>query len=236
MTLAVSFTGRMEVTPGARPTREFEAVIQALLSRTGGAVEGIVASDVINTPNGTIAAVNVQAAIDELDAEKATTAAVALKADADDLAAHEADTANPHSVTKAQVGLSNVDNTSDANKPVSTAQQTALDLKANDADLTAHVGDTGNPHSVTAAQAGADPTGTAAAAVTAHEAGADPHPQYLMASGALTVGTLPSAVTAGVGARNFVTDANATTFNSVVASGGANKVPVFSDGADWRIG
>ena len=28
------------------------------------------------------------------------------------------------------VGLGNVDNTSDANKPVSTAQQTALDLKA----------------------------------------------------------------------------------------------------------
>ena len=31
------------------------------------------------------------------------------------------------------VGLGNVDNTSDANKPVSTAQQTALDLKANSA-------------------------------------------------------------------------------------------------------
>lgn len=39
-------------------------------------------------------------------------------------------TTNPHNVTKAQVGLGNVDNTSDANKPVSTAQQTALDLKA----------------------------------------------------------------------------------------------------------
>lgn len=34
-------------------------------------------------------------------------------------------------VTKAHVGLSNVTNTSDANKPVSTAQQTALNLKAN---------------------------------------------------------------------------------------------------------
>jgi hypothetical protein len=44
---------------------------------------------------------------------------------------HIASTANPHSVTKAQVGLGSVDNTSDANKPVSTAQQTALDLKAN---------------------------------------------------------------------------------------------------------
>jgi hypothetical protein len=34
-------------------------------------------------------------------------------------------------VTKAHVGLDNVDNTSDANKPVSTATQTALNLKAN---------------------------------------------------------------------------------------------------------
>jgi hypothetical protein len=35
------------------------------------------------------------------------------------------------SATKSDVGLSNVDNTSDANKPVSTATQTALNLKAN---------------------------------------------------------------------------------------------------------
>lgn len=34
-------------------------------------------------------------------------------------------------VTKSDVSLGNVDNTSDANKPVSTAQQAALDLKAN---------------------------------------------------------------------------------------------------------
>ena len=47
------------------------------------------------------------------------------------LNSHTARTDNPHAVTKAQVGLANVDNTSDANKPVSTAQQTALNLKAN---------------------------------------------------------------------------------------------------------
>lgn len=43
--------------------------------------------------------------------------------------AHLGNTNNPHSVTKAQVGLGNVDNTSDLNKPVSTAQQAALALK-----------------------------------------------------------------------------------------------------------
>ena len=40
---------------------------------------------------------------------------------------HTTNTNNPHSVTKAQVGLSNVDNTSDLNKPISTATQNALD-------------------------------------------------------------------------------------------------------------
>lgn len=43
-------------------------------------------------------------------------------------------TGNPHVVTKTEVGLGNVDNTSDANKPVSTAQQTALDLKVDDTE------------------------------------------------------------------------------------------------------
>lgn len=38
--------------------------------------------------------------------------------------------------TKSEVGLGNVDNTSDANKPISTATQTALNAKANSADVT----------------------------------------------------------------------------------------------------
>jgi len=42
------------------------------------------------------------------------------------LTTHTGATNNPHSVTKAQVGLGNVDNTSDANKPISTATQAAL--------------------------------------------------------------------------------------------------------------
>ena len=44
--------------------------------------------------------------------------------------AHLVDTTNPHEVTKDQVGLGNCDNTSDANKPVSTAQAAAIGLKA----------------------------------------------------------------------------------------------------------
>ncbi len=46
---------------------------------------------------------------------------------------------------------------------------------------------------------------------------------------------LPTAVGAG-GTRYLVSDANSTTFNAVAAGGGANIVPVFSNGTTWRIG
>lgn len=44
------------------------------------------------------------------------------------------DGSNPHGTTKADVGLANANNTSDADKPVSTATQTALNLKAQSGD------------------------------------------------------------------------------------------------------
>lgn len=55
---------------------------------------------------------------------------------------------------KTDIGLANVDNTSDANKPVSTAQQTALDAKASAASLATHIADATNPHGVTKTQVG----------------------------------------------------------------------------------
>ena len=45
------------------------------------------------------------------------------------------DGTNPHGTTKSDVGLGNVDNTSDIDKPISTATQIALDLKANLTDI-----------------------------------------------------------------------------------------------------
>lgn len=46
-----------------------------------------------------------------------------------DMISHLSDFDNPHQTTKAQVGLGNADNTSDADKPVSIVQQAALDKK-----------------------------------------------------------------------------------------------------------
>jgi hypothetical protein len=51
---------------------------------------------------------------------------------------------------------------------------------------------------------------------------------------ACVVADLPTSP--DTGARGFVTNANATTFASVVAGGGSNKVPVYFDGTNWRIG
>lgn len=88
---------------------------------------------------------------------------------------HITDTDNPHEVTKEQVGLENVDNTSDLDKPISNATQEALDEKA-DVEHTHEVGEVNglqdlvdelqvnidnhnenkdNPHAVTAEQVGA---------------------------------------------------------------------------------
>lgn len=70
---------------------------------------------------------------------------------------HIANKSNPHAVTKTQVGLGNVNNTSDANKPVSTAQAAAIaDAKAAgtaaQTSINSHAGRKDNPHVVTRAQ------------------------------------------------------------------------------------
>ena len=70
------------------------------------------------------------------------------------LTTHIGDVSNPHKVTKVQVGLSDVDNTSDLAKPISTATQTALDKKADKTSLDTHTANTSNPHKVTKAQLG----------------------------------------------------------------------------------
>lgn len=46
------------------------------------------------------------------------------------VSSHTGNKNNPHGVTKAQIGLGNCDNTSDINKPISTATQNALNAKA----------------------------------------------------------------------------------------------------------
>ena len=72
---------------------------------------------------------------------------------------HIGNKSNPHGVTRDQLGLGNVNNTSDADKPVSTAQATAIaDAKAAgtnaQTNLTTHMQNKSNPHGVTRDQLG----------------------------------------------------------------------------------
>lgn len=75
------------------------------------------------------------------------------------LDAHIGNKSNPHHVTKAQIGLGNVQNLAPADMPVSTAQAAAIaDAKAAgtkaQTDLSTHANRRDNPHNVTRAQLG----------------------------------------------------------------------------------
>ncbi len=82
-------------------------------------VHGIADTSVLETQQGAQDKADAAAAAGTEDA-----AAVAVA-----LVEHVDDDTNPHAVTKAQIGLGNVDDTSDAEKPVSTATAEALDDK-----------------------------------------------------------------------------------------------------------
>jgi hypothetical protein len=47
---------------------------------------------------------------------------------------------------------------------------------------------------------------------------------------------LPTATQAGAGTRAFITDGSTATFGATVTGGGSNKVPVYSDGTNWKVG
>jgi hypothetical protein len=102
-------------------------VANAALPKAGGAMVGAI------TTNSTFDGVDVATRDGVLTTTTATANAAATAAD---LTSHEDDTGNPHEVDKGNVGLNNVDNTSDASKPVSTAGAAADALKANIASPT----------------------------------------------------------------------------------------------------
>ena len=64
----------------------------------------------------------------------------------------------------------------------------------------------------------------------------DANAGVIPAIGTYAVVDLPNAVNVGAGARSFVYDASAPTFGSTVVGGGSVKVPVYSDGTNWKVG
>ena len=64
-----------------------------------------------------------------LEIKESLITAINTKANQSDFNSHTSNTSNPHNVTAKQIGLENVNNTSDINKPISTATQQELDKK-----------------------------------------------------------------------------------------------------------
>ena len=98
-------------------------------------------------------------ALNKLITDEAAARQAADKVIQDNLKAHIGNKSNPHNVTKAQVGLGNVQNLAPADMPVSTAQAASIaDAKAAgtkaQTDLSTHANRKDNPHNVTRAQLG----------------------------------------------------------------------------------
>ena len=115
-----TFTG----TPTA-PTASYDNSSNQLA--TTGFVQSRISS-IINSAPAALDTLNELAAALGNDANYAATitTSLSLKAPLE----NPTFTGTVNGITKSMVGLANVDNTSDANKPISTATQTALDLKA----------------------------------------------------------------------------------------------------------
>ena len=112
---------------------------------------------------------NYRVYVGEIENVTATLAQSANYATRAELDTHVNNENNPHSVTKEQVGLGNVDNYSATDMmPVFEEAETLENIESGErqgvlfgkiakavSDLIAHIGNTSNPHSVTYAQAGA---------------------------------------------------------------------------------
>jgi hypothetical protein len=147
----------------------------------------------ITTAEGDITALEGRVTTEEANVDnlqgRMTTAETDIENVEQDLSTHEARQDNPHNVTKSQVGLSNVNNTSDLNKPISTATQTALDAKANIASPTL----TGTPLAPTAT-AGTNTTQIATTAFVTSQKGVANGVADLDAQGKIKIAQLPNAV------------------------------------------
>lgn len=147
------------------------------------------------------------------------------------------------SLVKGDVGLGNVDNTSDVNKPVSTAQATA-----DAATLTSAEGytDTKITAEVSRANGAYDAAGTAATALTSAESYADTGDAARIAKSLLTTkgdviaasaASTPARVGVGSDGTVLTADSGSTAGIKWAAAGGSSGggLAIFGDGSDGTV-
>ncbi|MBR5409240.1 MAG: hypothetical protein IK104_01090 [Clostridia bacterium] len=160
------------------------------------------------TPAGAVVAeqtVNLMIVVGDAENVTAIMAESAVFATKAELQEHEADKSNPHNVTKAQVGLGNVENLPFDNQVVNFSAAGTLEepltgermttlmgkIKKAVSSLISHIGNNSNPHSVTRAQLGA------AAASHTHNASDINAGVLSVTRGGTGVSALSTAPTAG---------------------------------------
>jgi len=130
-TAAADATSKVAAEATARDTAIAGAISTEVTNRNSAittAVAGVVAAapEALDT---------LKELADALTADESTAASLATLVGTKAPIASPTFTGTVSGVTKSMVGLGSVDNTTDANKPVSSATQTALDLKLNAADI-----------------------------------------------------------------------------------------------------
>ena len=145
-----------EITLPSASAEQAGTISSALFNKLNSGLNG----DITNALNEAKAYTDAaKTALNKLISDESSARQAADTTITNNLNAHINNKSNPHGVTKAQVGLGNVQNLAPADMPVSTAQATAIaDAKAAgtkaQTDLSTHANRKDNPHNVTRAQLG----------------------------------------------------------------------------------
>lgn len=145
-----------EITLPSASAEQAGTISSALFNKLNSGLNG----DITNALNEAKAYTDAaKTALNKLISDESSARQAADTTITNNLNAHINNKSNPHGVTKAQVGLGNVQNLAPADMPVSTAQAAAIaDAKAAgtkaQTNLNTHANRKDNPHNVTRAQLG----------------------------------------------------------------------------------
>ena len=237
-------------------TEDWSRALRVVVDNINAVESGLTASQISFIPSGSISATTVKTAIEELDTEKqpkdATLTAVAGVTTAADKLQYWSgvDTASMTDFTAFARTLLDDANSGAARTTLGLVIGT--DVQAYDADLTTWAGKTAPSGTVVGTSDSQTLTNKALTSPDIDGGTVDNAPigattpntgkfttveaTETVKTGYYLVAALPSAATAGPGGRAFVSDATSTTFLAALTGGGANKVPVVSDGTNWLIG